>query len=170
MTTYVALLRAVNVGGTGKLAMSTLRELCESAGLQNVRTYIQSGNVVFTSGLSSSKIQMLLGLALSKQLGKPAQVFVRSAAQMQQIHAANPFSTAEPGQVLVLFFEDAPHKTAIAALVIPGREQLVLLGKELFVHYPDGMGRSKLKLPFLDQATGRNMNTVAKLAEMAQAK
>lgn len=167
--TFVALLRAVNVGGTGKLAMSDLRALCERIGLKAPRTYIQSGNVVFESALTEPKVKAKLDKALSEHLGKPAQALVRTAAELAATLAANPFAQANPSRVAVFFLDRAPPKSVLKDVVIPGREELSLKGRELFVHYPDGQGRSKLKLPFAKEATARNLNTVRKLVEMARA-
>jgi uncharacterized protein (DUF1697 family) len=168
MASFVALLRAINVGGTGILSMSELRELCEAAGFRQVRTYIQSGNVVFTSSLAEVKVKAKLERALAAKLGKPVGVLLRSRAELDAVQNENPFSTAPPNRVIVLFLDEAPPKTALAKLNIPGREEVVLRGREIFIHYPDGQGRSKLKLPFAKNGTGRNLNTVAKLAGMAR--
>jgi uncharacterized protein (DUF1697 family) len=169
MAIFVALLRAVNVGGTGKLPMSELRELCEHAGFANVTTYIQSGNVVFTSELAAAKVRQKLETALRTKMGKPVGVLLRTPAQLETIVKRNPFKKAAPNQVLVLFLDRAAPKGALAEIEIPGREKLEGSGREVFIHYPDGMGRSKLKTPFAKTATGRNLNTVRKLAELSRA-
>lgn len=168
MAIFVALLRAVNVGGTGKLAMSELRELCEDAGFANVTTYIQSGNVVFASKLTVAKVRQKLETALRKKMGKPVGVLLRTPAELEAIVERNPFKKAAPNQVLVLFLDRAASKSALAEIEIPGREKLEASGREVFIHYPDGMGRSKLKTPFAKTATGRNLNTVKKLAELSR--
>lgn len=167
MSIFVALLRAINVGGTGKLPMSELRALCERARFDDVRTYIQSGNVVFKSELSEADVKATLEAALAKKMGKPVGVVVRSDAELSSTLKRNPFPAAKPAQVLIYFLDQAPAKGALDDVTIPGREQLELHGRELFVHFPDGQGRSKLKIPFAKQATARNLNTVAKLVEMA---
>jgi uncharacterized protein (DUF1697 family) len=167
MASFVALLRAINVGGTGILSMSDLRELCEAAGFRQVRTYIQSGNLVFTSPLAEAKVKAKLERALAAKLGKPVGVLLRSAAELDAVQKENPFPKAPPNRVIVLFLDQAPPKTALATLKIPGGEEVVLRGREIFVHYPVGQGPSKLKLPFAKEGTGRNLNTIAKLAGMA---
>jgi uncharacterized protein (DUF1697 family) len=167
-TTYIALLRAINVGGTGKLSMADLRALCHAAGFTRARTYIQSGNVLFESQLGEAKVKATLEQALSAKLGKPHAALVRTGAELDEAIAKNPFKLAQPNQVLVLFLDEAPAPSALAKLVIPGREEVKLAGREVFIHFPDGMGRSKLKLPFSATATGRNMNTVVKLAALAR--
>jgi uncharacterized protein (DUF1697 family) len=168
MTAYAAMLRAINVGGTGKLAMKELLALCEAAGLSDVATYIQSGNVVFTSRLSETAITTKLERALAEKIGKPVAVLIRTAAELADVVKRNPFTKAAPNQVLVLFLAEPPPRAALAKVVIPAREEIKLMGREVFIHFPDGMGRSKLKVPFADIGTGRNLNTVSKLAEMTR--
>ncbi len=168
MTAYVALLRAINVGGTGKLGMSDLRALCEEAGFDRPRTYIQSGNVVFGSRLPEAKVKAKLEKALAAKMGKPFGVLVRTGAELDAVLKQNPFKKAPPNRVIVSFLDDTPPRNVLDDLVIPGKEVVKVLGREIFVHYPDGMGQSKLKLPFAKAGTGRNLNTVKKLAEMAR--
>jgi uncharacterized protein (DUF1697 family) len=168
MTTFVALLRAINVGGTGTLPMSELRALCEGAGFKRVTTYIQSGNVVFTSVLSEAKVKTKLEQALAVKMGKPFGALVRTGAQLETVVTRNPFKTAAPNQLLILFLNEAPEHGALEGLSIPGREQLKLDGREVFIHFPDGMGQSKLKVPFSKTSTGRNLNTVTKLVALAK--
>ncbi len=167
MTAFVALLRAINVGGTGKLAMTDLVKLCERAGLSGARTYIQSGNVVFHSSASEAKVKTLLEQALAAKLGKPVGVMLRRAAELDQVLANNPFKQAPPNRVIVMFLDTAPPKQAIAAVQPPAGEELVLRGRELYISYPDGQGASTLKVPFANIGTGRNLNTVSKLAALA---
>ena len=169
VTAYVALLRAINVGGTGKLAMRDLAALCESAGFTCVKTFIQSGNVVFKTRLSEAKVKAALEPLLAAKVGKPVGVMVRSGAELASVLKRNPFARAEPNRVVVLFLDAPPKRNALDGLVIPGREQVKLDGREVFIHYPDGQGRSKLKLPMAQTGTARNFNTVTKLAAMAQA-
>ena len=167
VTTFIALLRAVNVGGTGKLAMAELRSMCSKLGFTDVATYIQSGNVVFTTKISASKAQATLEAALTKHLGKPSAVILRTRDELIATERANPFPAVAPSQLLVLFLDEAPPKSSLVHVKIPGREQLACVGREVFIHFPDGMGRSKLKLPFANAGTGRNLNTLRKLIEMA---
>lgn len=168
MTTYAALLRAINVGGTGKLAMKDLVALCEAAGLTHVATYIQSGNVVFNSRLSEAALTTKLEAALAIKVGKPVGVLVRTADELAAVVKRNPFKQAPPNKVLVFFLPKPLSSGALNAVVIPAREAVKADGREAFVHYPDGQGRSKLKLPFANIGTGRNLNTVNKLAEMTR--
>jgi uncharacterized protein (DUF1697 family) len=109
MTTYVALLRAVNVGGTGMLPMKELQTLCIELGLNNVRTYIQSGNVLFDSQLSEPTLKRKLEQVLAEKLGRPVGVLTRTTAELRAILEANPFRGAKPPQVGVVFLpEPAP--------------------------------------------------------------
>lgn len=168
MPTHIALLRALNVGGTGKLPMAELRTLCEKAGLKDVRTYIQSGNVVVTSPLKPEQVKAKVEKALEARLGKHHRVLVRSLGELEKTEASNPFPDVEPNRLLVVFLDDAPPKSALKDVKIPANERLELRGREIFIHFPDGMGQSKLKVPFADVGTGRNLNTVRALIAMAK--
>jgi uncharacterized protein (DUF1697 family) len=168
MTVFVALLRAVNVGGTGILPMNELQTLFAEHGLEKVRTYIQSGNVIFESGKTEAKLTAELEGALLDKVGKRVGVLVRTASELQAALDANPFRDAAPARVGVVFLsKTAPHDL-LAGLKIPGREELHLAGREIIIHYPDGMGRSKLRLPApASDGTTRNLNTLAKLVAIA---
>jgi uncharacterized protein (DUF1697 family) len=168
VNTYVALLRAINVGGTGKLAMSDLRQLCQDCGFLDVATYIQSGNVVFRSKLKEAGVKNALEQALAQKMGKPFGVLVRTAKELLDVVDKNPFPEAPPNRVLIVFLDEPPPPDSLKTVVIPGEEELVLQGRELFIYFPDGMGQSKLKVPFQKTGTGRNLNTARKLAAMAQ--
>lgn len=170
MTAYVALLRAVNVGGTGKLPMTELTAMCERAGFDRVKTYIASGNVVFTSSESEASVKARLEQAMHDYAGKPVGVMVRTAAEIAAVAKANPFPHAPGNRVLAILLDDAPPAdTADHARHIDG-EQIALGTREIYVRYTDeGMGQSKLVIPAGKTGTARNMNTVAKLAEMAGA-
>jgi uncharacterized protein (DUF1697 family) len=164
MRTYIALLRAINVGGTGKLAMARLRELCEEAGFAGVRSYIQSGNLVLQSSLSEARVKAALEKLLEQELGKPHAVFVRTAAELAEVIEKNPYPGAEARFLQVVFFDKAPE---LKGVVAPAGEELTAAGREVYVHYPQGMGQSKLKVTGLKEGTGRNLNTLSKLFEMA---
>jgi uncharacterized protein (DUF1697 family) len=167
MTTYVALLRAVNVGGTGKLPMSDLRARCEAAGFASVRTYIASGNVVFTSDLPADDAQRRLEEELARYAGKPVGVAIRTAAELAAVLSRNPFPDANPSRVLVTFLATPPPPDAAERASGGTSEEIVLGKRELYVYYGDGMGASKLKIPAAKDGTARNINTVAKLVEMS---
>lgn len=168
MSVFIALLRAVNVGGTGKLAMRDLVALCHEAGFSDARTYIQSGNVVFSSDRSAAQIKATLERAVSQIVGKPTGVLVRTRDELARVLAENPFPGAPPNRVIVYFLDEAPAQTVLTTAKGVTSEQLVLRGRELYIHYPESQASSRLRLPLFDQGTGRNLNTVAKLVAMAQ--
>jgi len=169
MQAYIALLRAVNVGGTGKLPMTDLKIMCEAAGFQSVKTYIASGNVVFKSPKTETQVKKVLEVGLAAYAGKPVGVLVRTAAEMAAILAANPFKEMPGNCTLAVFLDEAPPRDAAEKATGRVREEIRLGQRELYVYYPDHMGQSKLKIPAAKNGTGRNMNTLAKLAEMAAA-
>jgi uncharacterized protein (DUF1697 family) len=167
MTKYVALLRAVNVGGTGKLPMTELKSMCESSGFLNARTYIASGNVVFESKLSEAAVKARLEKCMASYAGKPVEVMVRTGPEMAAVLAANPFKSRAPNQTVAIFLDERPPKDALKTITGQGEEEVALGAREIYVHYGEGMGHSKLKIPAAKRSTARNMNTVAKLAEWA---
>jgi uncharacterized protein (DUF1697 family) len=167
MAKYVALLRAVNVGGTGKLPMADLKVMCSDAGFSGVQTYIASGNVVLQSKASAATVKSALEKRLAAYAGKSVGVIVRTAAEIAAVLKANPFSQKASNRTVAIFLDKPPPDDALDH-VTGQKEESVRLGKrEIFVHYPDGIGVSKLKIPAAKAGTARNMNTVAKLAAMA---
>ncbi len=170
MPTYIALLRAVNVGGTGKLPMSDLKRLCEEAGFSAVQTYIASGNVVFDSAQSAAQARQALEDALLAYAGKPVTVALRSTAELAAVLAANPFPDSEPNRTVAIFLDRPPPADALDTLRGQADEQLALGVREIYVAYGAGMAGSKLVIPAAPKGTARNMNTVAKLVAMAQAR
>ena len=169
MTKYVALLRAVNVGGTGKLPMSELRAMCESVGFANVRTYIASGNVVFESDLSETSVKTKLERCLETYAGMQVGVLIRTGAELAAVLAGNPFRSAAPNRTVAIFLDAPPPADTLAGVSGQQTEEIKLGKREIYVHYGDGMAKSKLKIRAARFGTARNMNTVAKLAEMAAA-
>src|SRR5579872_4674216 len=113
MASFVALLRAVNVGGTGKLPMSELKQICEELGFAGVRTYIASGNVIFESRKSEAAIKSALEQRLQAYAGKPVGVLVRNAAEMAQIAAENPFPKLASNRTMVMFLDRAPPEETL---------------------------------------------------------
>ena len=168
MPVYVALLKAVNVGGTGALPMADLRQICEGLGFTDARTYIQSGNVLFRSDDPETKVQKHLEDALEKRMGKPPGVLLRSAKELEAAAAGSPFRHAKPNYLLVTFLPEPPPRDALENLSAPDGEEVRIVGREIYIHFPNGSGKSKLKLPALKAGTARNLNTVRKLAEMAR--
>ena len=167
MTVFIALLRAVNVGGTGKLPMATLKSLCEKAGLTKVRTYIASGNIVFESRLAEHRVKALLESRLQALTGARARVLVRTREEMSALLRGNPFADRPANRTIALFLDEAPPADAIGKAKHLTTEEIVCGKREIYLFYPDGMGRSKLSLPEMTQGTARNLNTVAKLVEIA---
>lgn len=179
MQTHVALLRAINVGGHRIIPMKDLKTLCERRGLEGVRTYLQSGNVVFRSPLAAPALRTLLQSAIEEKFGFDVTVVLRSAQDMQRIAAENPFFQAPPEDPKfyhAVFLADPPAPEALAALVPPPGEpaRFVAGPRELFLHYPQGAGKTKLTTDFLERrlgvrTTARNWNTVIALAELTAA-
>ncbi|HEY4091896.1 MAG TPA: DUF1697 domain-containing protein [Luteibacter sp.] len=169
MTAYIALLRAVNVGGTGKLPMTELKAMCEAEGFEGVKTYIASGNVVFKTKGKEKAVKAALEARLADYAGKPVGVMVRTATEMAAVLAANPFPDAPGNRVVAIFLDDAPPKDTQAAARHQANEEIRLGKREVYVRYDDGMASSKLVIPAAKTGTARNINTVAKLADMAAA-
>lgn len=170
MTVFVALLRAVNVGGAGKLLMDDLKALCEDAGFSGVRTYIASGNVVFRSDSAEAEARAALQERLHRHMGAPVGVMIRTATDLAAMVAANPFPDAPGNTVAALLLNEAPPPGALAAIRGQADEEVALGQREIFVRYgAAGMGRSKLVIPAAKLATARNMNTLSKLARLAAA-
>ena len=169
MTAYIALLRAVNVGGTGKLPMAELKNICEAAGFTSVKTYIASGNVVFQSTKTEAQVKAALEKALALYAGKPVGVLIRAAKEMTAVLAASPFKDKPGSKAHAIFLDQPPPSDALSSVSNQTNEELQLGAREIYAYYPEGAGQSKLKIPTAKAGTARNMNTVAKLADMATA-
>ncbi|MFZ3180068.1 MAG: DUF1697 domain-containing protein [Methylocystis silviterrae] len=167
MPIYIVLLRAVNVGGTGRLPMAELKAICEAAGFAQVQTYIASGNVIFNSGMSAVQVKAALESRLKAYAGKPVGVVVRTATEMIAVLKTNPFPKAAPNRTVTIFLDDPPPADALDRAVGKKDEELRLGKREIFVHYREGIGASKLRIPAAKSGTARNMNTLAKLIEIA---
>jgi uncharacterized protein (DUF1697 family) len=166
MTAYVALLRAVNVSGTGKLPMTDLKAMGDACGFDQCRTFIASGNLLFASGLGEAEAQQRIAGRIEEYFGKAVPVHVRRAAEMAEAVANNPFA-GEPGnRVVALFTSERPAQAAIDAATGINGERLALGPRLFYICYGDGMADSKLKLPAMREGTARNMNSVAKMAEL----
>jgi uncharacterized protein (DUF1697 family) len=166
VTTYIALLRAVNVGGAGKLSMSGLTAMCERIGFSNVRTYIASGNVVFDTPMPERQVKRKLETELERCAKKPVAVLVRTSAEMADILAKNPFPNSAPNHTVAIFLDTTPSHAVLDGITGANGEEVRLGAREVYVHYGAGMGRSKLKIPGTETGTARNMNTIAKLVQM----
>jgi uncharacterized protein (DUF1697 family) len=166
MTTYIALLRAVNVGGTGKLPMADLKALCADLGFSRIETYIASGNVIFDCDMAAAKVQTQLEQRLLAYAGKAVGAFVRTAAEMRAVLNNNPFSDKELKYTHSHFLHTKPPSDAFKDVRGQAGEDLRLGRREIYVYYPSGMGQSKLMIPAARLGTARNLNTVAKLVEL----
>ena len=167
MTSYVALLRGINLGKR-QLRMEDLKRIAGELGLERPRTYIASGNLLFASGKGEKTLKAELEKALEEHMGAPVGVMIRSAKEMAAVTAANPFADEPGNKVVAIFLDDAPPKDSGAHARHLTEERIELGKRELYVHYPNGQGPSKLAIPAAAKGTARNMNTVAKLAALAQ--
>lgn len=173
----VALLRAVNLGAHNKVAMSDLRALLERLGFQEARSLLQSGNLVFRAARpAGASLERLLETEAEKTLHLRTEFFVRGAGEWKGIVAGNPFpseTARDPGHLVVMFFKDVLRAEAVKALQasISGRERVASEGKQAYIVYPDGIGRSRVTNAFIEKklgsrGTGRNWNTVLKLGAL----
>ena len=169
MQIFVALLRGINVGGNNILPMTELKSLCEEAGFKNVRTYIQSGNVIFESKIPEDKAVVKLQNVLKSKLQNPLSVMIRTIEELENIISNNPFPSANPSQVGVLFLEQNVDKSIVEEFSKKETEEIVAGKREIYIHFPNGMGKSKLKFPkSAKDGTVRNINTVKKLVELGK--
>jgi uncharacterized protein (DUF1697 family) len=179
MAVIISLLRAVNVTGHNMVKMDALRELYESLGLRDAQTYVQSGNVVFrTNAKDLVRLQKRIEDGIEQSFGFRTSVVLRSSAELKDVIRRNPFakrSGIEPNKLVVSFLAGEPgseSKQKIAQIKV-GPEEMYLDGRELYLHYAGGMGKSKLSPALLERTlkvsgTARNWNTVTKLLEMAE--
>ena len=166
MTAYVALVRAVNVAGTGKLPKEELRAMGEACGFGQVRTFINSGNLLFVSDLAEAEVKARMEQAVSDHLGKPTPVYVRSSEQMADAVARDPFTDDHPSRRFAHFIDEKPTMKMLDEARDVQGERLALGPRLLYVSYGEGIGKSKLKLPAIKQGTARNINSVAKMADL----
>jgi uncharacterized protein (DUF1697 family) len=178
MTTYIALLRAVNVAGHNMVAIADLRALLTSLDLHRVQTLLQSGNVVFQSeGRTSAELERFLESAAANRLGVTTDIVVHTAKEWKSLIDANPFSKEagqDPAHLLAYVLKGAPSRSSVKALqeAISGREVVRARGRCAYIVYPDGIGRSRLTSAVIEKhlgtrGTGRNWNTVLKLQALA---
>ena len=166
MTAYVALVRAVNVSGTGKLPMEELKAMGEACGFEQVRTFINSGNLLFTCDLAEGAVQKRIEEKLAGFFGRPVPAFVRNAKEMAKVGAKNPFADDKPSQVMAHFIDENPVQSTIDEARDVKGERLALGPRVIYISYGGGIADSKLKMPALKQGTARNMNSVGKIAEL----
>jgi uncharacterized protein (DUF1697 family) len=175
MTAFIALLRGINVGGSRKVAMADLRTICEQAGLSDVRTYVNSGNLVFTGSGKAAAHEERIEAAIEAHYGFPVDVMVRSAKDWAGYVRGNPFpelAEAHPAKVMLLIAKRKLGADAVAALrrKAEGEERIEAVGEVLWIYFANGAGRSKLGAAKPDPipVTTRNWRTVLKLEQMAR--
>ena len=170
MTVLASFLRGINVGGKTNIGMPALAHVYEDLGLIDVRTVLRSGNVVFRGKRTGKQIED----AIEKEFAFRPRVFLRTRDELRQALESNPFPDAardDPAHLLIMFFEKPPDAGKLPAYRGPERTRLV--GRDLYLYYPEGIGRSRLN-PFIDRniedrGTARNWNTVSKLAQICSA-
>jgi uncharacterized protein (DUF1697 family) len=178
MTTIIGLLRAVNLAGRNKVAMSDLRQLLIAVGMEDGRSLLQSSNVVFRSASRSvARLERTLEQETKQRLGVDTDFFVRTAGEWRELVADNPFpreAKSDPGHLVAMCLKEAPDKTAVAALqkAILGREVVRAVGRHAYIS-ADGIGRSRLTMALIEKklgtrGAGRNWNTVMKLDALAK--
>jgi uncharacterized protein (DUF1697 family) len=166
---YVALLRGVNLVGRSTLRMSDLRAIADELGLGAPRTLLASGNLLFTSKRSEESLRNELEHRLGQYMGKNLRVMVRTAEEMAAVVAGNPFSEVAPSAVQAFFLNESPPANLIDTVNIRDDERIAPGTREIYVAYGErGIGRSRLQIPAAEAGTARNMNTVARLAELAR--
>ncbi len=179
MAVIICMLRGVNVGGHNKIKMDALKALCVSLKLKDPQTFIQSGNVIFSTEENDLlKLAKRIQDAIEKKVGFRPDVILRTATELRTAIKRNPFaklSGLEPGKLLVTFLAANPGKEARAQALATGTapEELHIIGREVYIYFPNGQGRSKLPWPKIERAlgtsgTGRNWNSVTKMLAMAE--
>ena len=173
---YVALLRGINVGGARKLPMAELAEVVASLGHGEVKTFIQTGNVLFTSGVAQARLAKPLEQAIDERFGLDVTVMLRTPAELRAVAGSNPFPDAEatPNRLHVVFLERKPSREGVAALApdrSPG-DRAIVDGDHVYLYLPNGAGRTKLTLDYLERVlrirgTQRNWNTLVRLIELS---
>ena len=177
MAVRIAFLRGINVGGNKKVSMAGLKAAMEAAGFAPVKTHLNSGNVVFQAGaLSDAKAADAVRAAVRQSAGVECHVMVRSAAELREAFAADPFPETDGSRMQITFLDGAPDRGGVESLQarIAGPERLQAEGAVLYGSFPDGVSASELfKLDWRRllgvELTARNRNTVQKLVEIAEA-
>jgi uncharacterized protein (DUF1697 family) len=170
MTSYVALLRGVNLIGESTLRMSDLKAIADDLGLGSARTYIASGNLLFLSDQPEEVLRRKLEGELKAHMGKDVRVMLRTAKEMAEVVDANPFTDMSGNRVQAFFMNEAPPADLLSTVRNQAEDERIAAGpREVFVAYGErGIGKSRLRIPAAEAGTARNMNTVAKLAELAR--
>jgi uncharacterized protein (DUF1697 family) len=169
MTVYVALLRGVNLLGVSTLKMADLKAIAAKLNLKDARTYIASGNLLFTSGKAEEPLRRALEKEIKAHMGREVRVMLRTAAEMAAVVKTNPFTESPGNRVQAFFLNEPPPKDLLDSARNLDDERIAAGPREVFVAYGEkGIGRSRLRLKAAEAGTARNMNTVAKLAQLAK--
>jgi uncharacterized protein (DUF1697 family) len=169
VTAYVALLRGVNLVGKSTLRMADLKAIADELKLEKARTYIASGNLLFVSDKAEEKLRQMLEKRLQAHMAKDVRVMLRTADEMERVARANPFPDAAGNNTLAFFMNGPPPANLVETVRNQADDERIAPGtREVFVAYGEmGIGRSRLRIPAAEAGTARNMNTVAKLAQLA---
>ena len=178
MGTFIALLRGINVGGHNQLPMVTLRELLTALGYRDVVTYIQSGNVILDSDDDPTEIATTIEASLAGDLGLDVAVIIRTPAEVPAAVTASPYvAYPDPSRVFIAFLAASPDPAAVAATDphTYDPDTFAVVGREVHVHCPSGLGRSKLSNAWLERQLGvpstmRNLNSVGRILALAEAR
>ena len=170
MTAYVALLRGVNLIGKSTLKMADLKTIADQLKLKKARTYIASGNLLFLSDRPEEALRRALEKALQAHMSKDVRVMLRTAQEMEAVVKANPFTDQPGNRVQAFFINEPPPRDLQETVRNHADDERIAKGpREVFVAYGErGIGKSRLRIPAAEAGTARNMNTVAKLAELAR--
>ena len=169
MTAYVALLRGVNLVGRSSLKMADLKAIAEELGLRSARTYIASGNLLFASDKAEDALRRLLEKSVQAHMGKEVRVMLRTADELEAVVESNPFPRVAGNRVQVFFMNEPPARNLLETVRNQDDERVAAGDREVYVAYGEkGIGRSRLRIPAAEAGTARNMNTVAKLAQLAK--
>ncbi|HEY4071371.1 MAG TPA: DUF1697 domain-containing protein [Sphingomicrobium sp.] len=170
MTAYVALLRGVNLVGKTTLKMADLKSIADELKLEKARTYIASGNLLFLSNRPEEKLRKMLEGRMQVHMGKQVRVMLRTADEMEAVVKANPFTSQPGNRVQAFFMNEPPPGDLLETVRNQAEDERIATGpREVFVAYGErGIGKSRLRIPSAEAGTARNMNTVAKLAELAR--
>jgi uncharacterized protein (DUF1697 family) len=170
VTSYVALLRGVNLVGKSTLTMADLKAIARDLKLEKISTYIASGNLLFTSDEPEEKLRRIMEQELQAHMSKEVRVMLRTAAEMEAVVHSNPFADVAGNRVQVFFINDPPPADLLATVRHRADDERVAAGvREVYVAYGErGIGKSRMRIPAAECGTARNMNTVAKLAELAR--
>jgi len=146
--------------------MEDLHAVCLACGLDNARTFLQSGNVLFDSNRTERSLKQELERKIADKMGRAVGVLIRTADELRAVVEANPFPDGDPSLIGIFFLPKALPLRLLTDLELGGPEDVQMIGREVYVHYPDGIGRSKIKIPFAADGTSRNLNTITRLVAM----